>query len=66
MLDKDWHSVHAGFEAWLSPANFDAMGKQKAKLRVAERMLSSARFIEEIQECRSIRRRSGGWRGWPG
>ena len=35
MLDKDWHRVHAGFEAWLKPENFDASGKQKAKLRVA-------------------------------
>lgn len=35
MLDKDWHRVHAGFEAWLNPANFDAKGRQKAKLRVA-------------------------------
>jgi len=34
MLDKDWHRVHAGFEAWLKPENFDASGKQKAKLRV--------------------------------
>jgi len=34
MLDKDWHRIHQGFEAWLSPENFDAAGKQKAKLRV--------------------------------
>ena len=34
MLDKDWHRIHQGFEAWLSLANFDAAGKQKAKLRV--------------------------------
>ncbi len=35
MLDKDWRHVHAGFEAWLKPENFDAAGQQKAKLRVA-------------------------------
>lgn len=35
MLDKDWHRVRAGFEAWLRPENFDAKGHQKAKLQVA-------------------------------
>ncbi|MBI2720509.1 MAG: GNAT family N-acetyltransferase [Rhizobiales bacterium] len=35
MLDHDWHRVRAGFEAWLSPKNFDAKGHQKAKLQVA-------------------------------
>jgi RimJ/RimL family protein N-acetyltransferase len=34
MLDRDWHRVHAGFEAWLKPENFDVAGRQKAKLRV--------------------------------
>jgi len=35
MLDKDWHKVRAAFEAWLKPENFDAHGRQKAKLQVA-------------------------------
>lgn len=35
MLDKDWHKVRAAFEAWLAPDNFDAAGRQKAKLQVA-------------------------------
>ena len=35
MLDKDWHRIRAAFEAWLSPDNFDAAGRQKAKLQVA-------------------------------
>ena len=35
MLDKDWHRVRAGFEAWLKPENFDQEGKQKHKLQVA-------------------------------
>ncbi len=35
MLDKDWQRVRTGFEAWLKPENFDAMGKQKHKLQVA-------------------------------
>ena len=34
MLDKDWHRVRAGFEAWLKPGNFDAKGRQKTKLQV--------------------------------
>ena len=35
MLDKDWHRVWEGFEAWLRPENFDDEGRQKAKLQVA-------------------------------
>ena len=35
MLDKDWHRVRAGFEAWLKPVNFDAKGHQKSKLQLA-------------------------------
>ena len=35
MLDKDWHRIRAGFEAWLKPGNFDEKGRQKAKLQVA-------------------------------
>ena len=34
MLDKDWHRVREGFEAWLRPENFDDAGRQKAKLQV--------------------------------
>jgi RimJ/RimL family protein N-acetyltransferase len=34
MLDKDWHRVRDAFEAWLKPENFDAQGRQKAKLQV--------------------------------
>ncbi|MEM1147563.1 MAG: GNAT family protein [Pseudomonadota bacterium] len=32
MTDTDWPSVKQGFEAWLSPQNFDASGMQKRKL----------------------------------
>jgi RimJ/RimL family protein N-acetyltransferase len=28
MTDRDWPAVRAGFESWLSPANFDAEGRQ--------------------------------------
>ena len=35
MLDKDWHRVREGFEAWFKPENFDGKGQQKAKLQVA-------------------------------
>jgi RimJ/RimL family protein N-acetyltransferase len=34
MMDHEWPEVKAGFEAWLSPSNFDARGSQKAKLQV--------------------------------
>lgn len=32
IVDGEWPVVKAGFEAWLSPANFDADGRQKAAL----------------------------------
>jgi RimJ/RimL family protein N-acetyltransferase len=35
MLDKDWPRVRKAFETWLLPENFDATGRQKAKLQVA-------------------------------
>jgi RimJ/RimL family protein N-acetyltransferase len=34
MLDMDWHKVRRAFESWLNPENFDAKGRQKAKLQV--------------------------------
>ena len=34
MLDTDWPKARSAFEAWLSPGNFDAEGRQKAKLQV--------------------------------
>ena len=35
MLDEDWPRVRSAFETWLKPENFDADGRQKAKLQVA-------------------------------
>ena len=32
MLDGEWPAVRAGFERWLSPGNFDAAGRQRARL----------------------------------
>jgi RimJ/RimL family protein N-acetyltransferase len=32
MIDKDWPTLRAGYEAWLDPANFDASGHQKRRL----------------------------------
>lgn len=32
MIDSEWPLIKAGFEAWLSPDNFDADGQQKRKL----------------------------------
>ena len=33
MLDGEWPTIKAGYERWLDPANFDADGTQKSKLR---------------------------------
>ncbi|MDE2446245.1 MAG: GNAT family N-acetyltransferase, partial [Alphaproteobacteria bacterium] len=35
IIDGEWPRIKAGFEAWLDPANFDAQGRQKAKLQVS-------------------------------
>ncbi|EPE95282.1 GNAT family N-acetyltransferase [Rhizobium grahamii] len=32
MIDSEWPALNAAFEAWLSPNNFDADGKQKRRL----------------------------------
>lgn len=32
ITDGDWPDLKAGFVAWLDPANFDAMGRQRARL----------------------------------
>jgi len=34
MMDHEWPSRKAAFEAWLAPENFDGAGKQKNKLEV--------------------------------
>lgn len=34
MIDKDWPRIRAAYERWLQPANFDAAGRQRAKLQV--------------------------------
>jgi RimJ/RimL family protein N-acetyltransferase len=33
IIDKDWPALKAGYEAWLSPENFDAAGQQRRKLQ---------------------------------
>lgn len=33
MIDKEWDPVRQAFDKWLDAANFDAAGKQKARLR---------------------------------
>lgn len=35
IIDKEWPRIRQGFEAWLAEDNFDAEGKQKAKLQVS-------------------------------
>ena len=32
MIDRDWPATKAGFERWLSPANFDHAGQQRTRL----------------------------------
>jgi RimJ/RimL family protein N-acetyltransferase len=33
MIDEDWPRIHAAYERWLEPQNFDAAGRQRAKLQ---------------------------------
>jgi RimJ/RimL family protein N-acetyltransferase len=33
MLDGDWPALRAGYARWLDPANFDAAGRQRTRLR---------------------------------
>jgi RimJ/RimL family protein N-acetyltransferase len=33
MLDAEWPARKAGFERWLDPSNFDALGRQRSSLR---------------------------------
>lgn len=40
ILDSEWPQVKAGFEAWLSPENFDADGGQKQSLAAIREALS--------------------------
>jgi hypothetical protein len=32
VIDREWPALRAGFELWLDPANFDAEGRQRARL----------------------------------
>jgi RimJ/RimL family protein N-acetyltransferase len=32
ILDSEWPALRAAFERWLDPANFDAAGRQRARL----------------------------------
>jgi RimJ/RimL family protein N-acetyltransferase len=34
MIDKDWPRIRAAYERWLEPQNFDAAGRQRARLEV--------------------------------
>lgn len=35
ILDGEWPRIRAAFEAWLDPANFDADGRQRARLNAS-------------------------------
>ena len=41
MLDREWSVRKAAFEAWLSPDNFDAQGKQRVSLGVLHGQVSA-------------------------
>ncbi len=34
MIDRDWPRLRAAYERWLAPDNFDAAGRQRARLEV--------------------------------
>ena len=34
IIDRDWPAIRSAFERWLDPANFDATGRQNARLAV--------------------------------
>ena len=42
IIDGEWPGVRAGFEAWLSPGNFDASGRQRRSLSELRARLSEA------------------------
>ncbi len=42
MIDKEWPALARAFEAWLSPDNFDADGKQKRRLEDFRESLDGA------------------------
>jgi RimJ/RimL family protein N-acetyltransferase len=35
MMDHEWPAIRAAFESWLAPVNFDASGRERAKLVTA-------------------------------
>jgi len=42
ILDRDWPTVKAGFEAWFAPENFDAEGRQRRGLTEMRESLAKA------------------------
>lgn len=42
ILDSDWPTVKAGFDAWLAPENFDAEGRQRRGLTEMRESLAKA------------------------
>lgn len=39
VINKDWPALKAGYEAWLSPQNFDIKGQQRQKLQEILRLV---------------------------
>jgi RimJ/RimL family protein N-acetyltransferase len=42
VIDAEWPGLKAAFERWLDPANFDAEGRQRARLADLRRALATA------------------------
>ncbi len=42
VIDSEWPALREAFRAWLSPANFDAKGRQKERLSDLTRLVRSA------------------------
>jgi hypothetical protein len=43
MIDKEWPELRAAYQTWLSPANFDANGRQIRSLADLTRPILAAR-----------------------
>ena len=51
IVDREWPWLSEAFEAWLSPANFDSAGIQRARL---SDLVSSARAKATGVQCRTV------------
>ena len=67
MTDGDWPCLKPAWEAWLDPANFDADGRQRRRLRRADRALPGGVGPGAMSRKGAIRRWQRRWKdGWVG